>query len=91
MKGILQKQLNEWEHWEQKLQKSLKKKNSDALERAEKIRAELFPNETLQERYLNFSVFYKDMGNEFIRQLWNEFDPLVFEFKILKLPASNAY
>jgi bacillithiol biosynthesis cysteine-adding enzyme BshC len=91
MKGILQKQLNEWEHWEQKLQKSLKKKNSDALERAEKIRAELFPNETLQERYLNFSVFYKDMGNEFIRQLWNEFDPLVFEFKILKLPTSTTY
>lgn len=91
IKGTLQKQLNEWGHWEQKLQKSLKKKNSEALERAEKIRAELFPNETLQERYLNYSVFYKDMGNEFIRQLWNEFDPLLFEFKILKLPNSQKF
>jgi bacillithiol synthase len=91
IKGTLQKQLNEWAHWEQKLQRSLKKKNSDALERAEIIRAELFPNDSLQERFLNFSVFYKDMGSAFIQQLWNEFDPLAFEFKILKLPNSQKF
>ena len=81
--ATLQKQINEWQNWEHRLHKTLKKKNSEAIERAEKIYEELYPQGNLQERYLNFSVFYQK-GN-FIQRLIDELDQLKFEFEVFQI------
>lgn len=83
VQATLQKQINEWNAWEQKLHKTLKKKNAETMERTENILKEVFPNRNLQERYLNFSIFYSALGQTFIERLLNEFEPLEFSFKII--------
>lgn len=83
--ATLHKQGVEWHQWEQKLTKSLKKKNEEAIQRAEKIVQELFPNAILQERFINFSSYYIEMGGSFIERLINIFDPLSFEWMVLKM------
>lgn len=83
--ATLHKQETDWHNWEQKLTKSLKKKNIEEIQRAEKIIQELFPNTILQERYINFSSFYLKMGNPFLEHLLNTFDPFSFEWLVFKM------
>ena len=58
VKANYQKQLKSFEKLEQKLIRLEKQKHDIALNKIEKIKSQLFPNTTLQERYDNFIPFY---------------------------------
>ena len=44
----------------------------------------LFPNQSLQERSLNFSELYMEMGEKLVPFLINALNPLHQEFLVLK-------
>ena len=79
------KQLKGLEHLEKRLLKAQKRKLSDVLERVKIVQNALFPNQSLQERQLNFSEFYLEYGDQLIQQLVLNLHPLHSEFIILKL------
>ena len=78
------KQIKGLENLEKRLLKAQKRKLEDVLERVRLLQNELFPNQSLQERYDNFSEFYLEYGNEFILKLVNELNPLKGEFVVLE-------
>lgn len=68
---------------EKRLLKAQKRKLADHVTRITEIQNELFPNQSLQERTLNFSEFYLELGEELIPLLMKKLKPLDFEFLIL--------
>ena len=78
-----QKQLNSFKKLEKKLLKSEKKQYKDSLNQITKLKAKLFPNNSLQERYDNFIPFYLKHGDNFIEILQKELSPLDAKFVIL--------
>jgi hypothetical protein len=48
------------------------------------LHEQLFPNDNLQERVLNFSSFYMELGSEFIPELIEVLDPLNPDFVLLE-------
>ena len=79
------KQIKGLENLEKRLLKAEKRNLSDKLERIKLIQDELFPNQSLQERKVNFSEFYLEFGNELIDKLLNELHPLNQEFTIINM------
>jgi bacillithiol biosynthesis cysteine-adding enzyme BshC len=79
------KQIKGLENLEKRLLKAEKRIHSQELERIISLQNELFPNQSLQERRLNFSEFYLEFGNEIIERLLIELNPLSQEFKIITL------
>ncbi len=79
------KQLNGLDHLEKRLLKAQKRKLVDVLERLSAIQTELFPKSSLQERVHNFSEWYLEYGEELLRVLKNELDPLHPDFTILEI------
>ncbi|MBI0401414.1 bacillithiol biosynthesis cysteine-adding enzyme BshC [Cyclobacterium marinum] len=66
-----------------KFRKAEERKKATAIQQIAEIKKELFPQGTLQERKINFLEFY--LGNpEFIKELFDTFDPLNFDFILLK-------
>lgn len=66
-----------------KFRKAEERKKATAIQQIAEIKKELFPQGTLQERKINFLEFY--LGNpEFIKDLFDTFDPLNFDFILLK-------
>lgn len=57
------KQLKGLDNLEKKLLKAEKRIHTEKLERIVRIQNELFPNQTLQERKLNFADFYDEINN----------------------------
>ena len=55
------------------------------MERITALQNELFPNQSLQERQLNFAEFYLEFGDVLIEKLFKELKPLEQEFKIVIL------
>jgi bacillithiol synthase len=49
------------------------------------LQNELFPNQSLQERKLNFSEFYLEHGESLLEKLFHDLKPLEHEFKIIIL------
>jgi hypothetical protein len=45
----------------------------------------LFPNQSLQERHVNFSEFYLEFGTTLIEKLLQDLKPLGQEFNIIEL------
>ncbi|SHJ09783.1 bacillithiol biosynthesis cysteine-adding enzyme BshC [Algibacter luteus] len=78
------KQLKGLDVLEKRLLKAQKRKLSDEVERMIKIKNELFPNGSLQERNANFSEFYLDYGELLIAMLIKNLEPLKSEFLIMK-------
>ena len=78
------KQLKGIEHLEKRLLKAQKKKLKDQVVRMCELQNELFPNQTLQERSLNFSELYMKYGSELIPKLIGSLKPLNMEFAVLK-------
>lgn len=78
------KQIKGLDHLEKRLLKAQKRKLKDHLNRVIALQNELFPNQSLQERQLNFSEFYLEYGQEFIQQLKENLHPLKDEFLILE-------
>ncbi len=83
IKAALQKQYNVLEKVEKKLLKSEKKKHETALLQIEKIKQDLFPKDGLQERYNNFIPFYLTYGENFIKIMKENLNPLNPNFVVL--------
>lgn len=79
------KQIKGLEHLEKRLLKAQKRKFQDHIERVVEVQNELFPNQSLQERYANFSNFYLEFGDQLIQELVLNLQPLKGEFTILNL------
>ncbi|NRA94462.1 MAG: bacillithiol biosynthesis cysteine-adding enzyme BshC [Psychroserpens sp.] len=77
------KQLNGLDALEKRLLKAQKRKLSDHIDRVVAIQNELFPNQSLQERYLNFSEIYLELGSEMIPLLMDHLKPLKGDFTII--------
>ncbi|QYA25838.1 bacillithiol biosynthesis cysteine-adding enzyme BshC [Gramella sp. MT6] len=77
------KQLKGLDNLENRLLKAQKRKLKDEVERIAKLQNDLFPNRSLQERQTNFSEFYVEFGEELIKNLLENLDPLESNFKIL--------
>ena len=78
------KQLKGIENLEKRLLKAQKKKLKDHVVRMCDLQNELFPNQTLQERSLNFSELYQEYGPELIPALIRSLKPLKMELTVLK-------
>ena len=70
---------------EKRLLKAQKRKLEDQVLRMTEIQNELFPNQSLQERNLNFSELYLEMGDKLIPMLGDALKPLSHEFTIIKV------
>ena len=79
------KQLNGLEHLEKRLLKAQKRKLSDELDRLRNIQNEMFPNQSLQERQLNFSEFYLEYGEDLLDLLKENLEPLSGDFLVLEI------
>jgi bacillithiol biosynthesis cysteine-adding enzyme BshC len=85
IKAQLQKQRSYLDTLQEKLIRIEKKKNETAISQIAKIKKQLFPNNALQERCNNFIPYYLQDGDNFIKILKNNFDPLNPNFVILTL------
>lgn len=79
------KQVKGLENLEKRLLKAQKRKLADHVARVSDLKAQLFPNGTLQERTLNFSEFYLEYGETLIPTLFKHLQPLQAEFLVLSL------
>jgi len=79
------KQLNGLDNLEKRLLKAQKRNLSDELDRLKNVQTQLFPNQSLQERQLNFSEFYLEYGEELLDVLKENLEPLDANFTILEL------
>ena len=77
------KQLSFLDNLQAKLIKSEKTKNESAVNQISKIKKSLFPNNILQERHDNYIFYYLDHGDNFIKTLKQNLDPLSSNFVIL--------
>ncbi len=68
---------------EKKLIKAEKRNYETRLTQIDDIKAELFPNGSLQERTENFGMLYVRWGQNFIDELIRLFEPLDFEFAVI--------
>ena len=69
---------------EKRLLRAQKRKLKDHVKRLTELQNELFPNQSLQERQINFSEIYLEMGEELIPMLLNTLDPFSQNFTIIK-------
>lgn len=79
------KQLKGLYNLEKRLLKAQKQKLDDQISRITEIQDQLFPGQSLQERNLNFSELYLQLGDHLIQQLVLNLQPLKGAFLILKL------
>ena len=79
------KQLKGIDHLEKRLLKAQKKKLKDQVIRMCDLQNELFPNQSLQERSLNFSELYLEYGKSLIPDLVQALKPLNMEFTVIKV------
>ena len=78
-----QKQLKSFKQLEEKLLRIAKQKNESSLNQISKIKQQLFPDNSLQERYDNFILFYLKNGDNFIEILKENLNPLNPNFVVL--------
>ncbi|MDB3862596.1 bacillithiol biosynthesis cysteine-adding enzyme BshC [Flavobacteriaceae bacterium] len=78
------KQFRGIEYLEKRLLKAQKRVLKDDVERLIFIHEQLFPNDSLQERALNFTSFYLELGPELIPNLMDSLDPLNPDFVLLE-------
>jgi bacillithiol biosynthesis cysteine-adding enzyme BshC len=79
------KQLKGLQHLEKRLLKAQKRVLKDKTDRSEALQDALFPNNSLQERRLNFSELYLEYGENLIPTLVEHLQPLQGEFLVLEL------
>ena len=81
----LSRQLSFLENIQEKIIRVEKKKSEAAIRQIEKLKHRLFPGQGLQERYDNFTPYYMEYGDNFIKTLKDNFNPLNPNFVILRL------
>ena len=79
------KQINGLDKLEKRLLKAEKRVHSETVNRIVSLQNELFPNNNLQERNVNFSEYYFEFGTKLMEELLCELNPLSQEFKIITL------
>ena len=80
-----QRQKKSLENLSKKLHKVEKQKHEVALSQISKLKTNFFPNRILQERYNNFIPYYLKYGDNFIKKLKEELNPLDTNFVVLPL------
>ncbi len=78
------KQIRGLDILEKRLLKAQKRKLQDHVLRLTEIQNELFPNRSLQERSLNFSELYLELGEDLIPSLIGALEPLKNGFPVLR-------
>jgi bacillithiol biosynthesis cysteine-adding enzyme BshC len=74
---------------EKKMLRSEKRRFEAQQRQIEKIKSELFPNNSLQERVENFSIFYAKYGKDWLQTVYNQSLSLEQQFTIIKLPQKR--
>ena len=85
VKAQSKKQQNGLLNLEKRLLIAQKRKHKDLVERIISLQNGLFPHFSLQERNANFSEFYEMVGDDLIKKLKENLDPLKLEFDILTM------
>ena len=85
LKAQESKQIKGLNNLEKRLFRAEKKKNKDKLSRLILVKEELFPNNSLQEREINFSQFYQNHGDRFIDCLFKKISPFDNKFLVISL------
>ena len=85
VKAQEKKQLNGIDKLEKRLLMAQKRKLREIVDRITILQNEIFPKNSLQERYANFSEFYLSYGKELIPTLFDALQPLEQEFDIIEL------
>lgn len=78
------RQLKSLERLEKRLLKAEKRKHAEQLEQIDELRKGLYPGGVWQERRMNFSELYLELGMGFKDYLMSELDPLKDEFVIFE-------
>ena len=79
------KQKKGLDHLEKRLLQAQKRKLKDHVLRMTEIQNELFPNKSLQERNVNFSELYLELGESLVPMLLDTLKPLQQEFTVVKV------
>ena len=79
------KQKKGLDNLEKRLLRAQKRKLEDQVQRMAEIQNTLFPGQSLQERNLNFSELYLELGEDLIPTLMEALEPLRLEFTVLEL------
>ncbi len=77
------KQLKGMDVLEKRLLKAQKRKLKDEVTRLCDLQNQLFPNKSLQERSVNFSEFYLEIGEDLIPLLKDHLNPLGMSFSVV--------
>jgi len=85
VKAQRKKQLNGLDNLEKRLLKAEKRKHQELTHRIKELQDELFPNQSLEERQLNFSEYYLEYGDQLIPRLIESLEPLKLEFTVITL------
>jgi len=78
------KQKKGLDNLEKRLLRAQKRKLEDHVQRMTEIQNALFPRQSLQERNLNFSELYLELGEDLIPKLMEALEPLRLEFTVLE-------
>ncbi len=78
------KQKKGLDNLEKRLLRAQKRKLEDQVRRMTEIQNALFPGQSLQERNLNFSELYLELGDDLIPTLMKALEPLRLEFTVLE-------
>lgn len=78
-----QKQINGLKHLEKRLKRAEKKRLYEKITRLESLQEQLAPNNSLEERQRNFSLYYEQYGSSFRDVIYDAIRPLAMEFSIV--------
>jgi uncharacterized protein YllA (UPF0747 family) len=81
--ALCTKALKKIDQLENKILRAERRKHKEEQTQISTLRQALFPNNSLQERTENFSVFYAEYGNDFFQNILNNSLTLEQEFGII--------
>ncbi len=81
--AALAKMKHQMDTLEKKMYRAEKRKMQDQIARISKLRAHIFPNNSLQERVENFVTWYARLGSAFSDRLFEGIDPLRHQFLVI--------
>jgi bacillithiol biosynthesis cysteine-adding enzyme BshC len=82
--AMQQRMAHQLDRFSKKLLRAEKQKEEVAIQRIEQVLAELFPQGKLQERHDTFLPYYLEYGDDFVKMLLEELEPLEFGFVVIK-------
>jgi bacillithiol synthase len=88
--AIKARSLTALEELEKKMLRAEKRKHTDLQNQLTKLKSAIFPNNGLQERVENFSLFYAKWGSAFIQELYNNSLALEQQFTVLREEGTGS-